>query len=84
MSEQNRAKTVNMLALAIYLEKRRFGRLRGFSDIFSAAVLADGGCFCSALEHSHQLYIRKITYIKRNGSYASSEDFWVFGVRAQC
>ena len=50
MCEHNGAKTANILAPAIYLEKVKFGRLRGlFFDSFSAAVPVDGGCFGSFL-----------------------------------
>ena len=54
VSEKNRAKIANIFALAICIEKAKFGRLRGFFDNFSAAVPADGGCFDSApVRHIH-------------------------------
>ena len=59
--EQNRAKTANILALVIYLEKAKFGRLQEFyRQLF-------GSCsdrrrllwFCSAQTHSYKSYLRK-------------------------
>ena len=49
VSEQNREKTANILALAIYPEKGNSVVYADFIDSFSAAVPTDGGCFGSVL-----------------------------------
>ena len=55
VSEQNRAKTANILALAIFLEKKLNSVVYAdFVDSFSAAVPAEGGCLGSdLLRHIH-------------------------------
>ena len=84
--EQNRGKTDNILSPAICLDKKTiFGRLRGyFSKTFrqlfrqTASVLA---LFCSVTFMSI-IYKKTLTFIQRNGSYASSKKFVGFLVLA--
>ena len=49
VSEMNRVKMANILALAVYLKRRKSVVYVDIFDSFSAAVPADGGCLGSVL-----------------------------------
>ena len=54
VTEQTRAKSGNILALAICLEKAKFGRLRGYFSKAVRQLAADGVCLGSVLlRHIH-------------------------------
>ena len=55
---------MNILILAIFVEKDKFGRYEDFSDSFSAAVAADGSCISTVL--LRHIYTNHIQIYKEN------------------
>ena len=87
VSEKNRAKTVSILALAIYLKKWISITQADFFPNFSAAVLAGGSCFGAVLlRHIHtDDILENINFYPKEWFVCIVQEVcWLFGASAQC